>query len=273
MHRFVRRLLSTKPPRNPSFKKLDQADISHLSSISPCEMQDITLYNQDWMKKYKGSSPLVLFPTSTKQVSQILSYCNLQNIAIVPQSGNTGLVGGSVAVHDEVVLSTTKMSSIRGFDENSGAVSCDSGIILQNLDNWLTERGFCAPLDLGAKGSCTIGGNVSTNAGGLRVLRYGSLHGSVLGLEVVLADGTILDNMSTLRKDNTGIDLKHLFIGSEGTLGVVTGVVLQAVRKNSSVNTAMLAVSSYEAVLSVFSAAKTELNEVFLFFIPDIVCV
>ena len=120
----------------------------------------------------------------------------------------------------------SSMNTIRSFDSVSGIVTADAGCILQNLDNWLQEKGFIVPLDLGAKGSCQIGGNVATNAGGLRLLRYGSLHGSVLSLEVVLADGTIMELGKPLRKDNTGYDLKQLFIGSEGTLGVITGVSL-----------------------------------------------
>jgi len=126
------------------------------------------------------------------------------------------------------VISTDRMRDIRSFNEETGIVTADGGVVLQDLDDFLMERGFCAPLDLGAKGSCTIGGNVSTNAGGLRFRRFGSLHGSVLGLEVVTGRGEVLNLMSELKKDNTGYSLKDLFIGSEGTLGIVTGVSLKA---------------------------------------------
>jgi FAD/FMN-containing dehydrogenase len=136
------------------------------------------------------------------------------------------------------------------------------GCILQVLDDWLKERGFMMPLDLGAKGSCHIGGNVATNAGGLRLLRYGSLHGTVLSLEVVLADGTIMEVGKPLRKDNTGYDLKQLFIGSEGTLGIITGVTILTPPKPNGVNVALLGLPSYEKVMKAFSLAKKDLGEV-----------
>jgi FAD/FMN-containing dehydrogenase len=129
-----------------------------------------------------------------------------------------------VPVNDEVVLSLSSMNKIRSFDPVSGILVSDAGCILESLSEYIAPQGFIMPIDLGAKGSCHIGGNVATNAGGLRLLRYGSLHGTVLGLEVVLPDGTIIDQLSTLRKDNTGYDLKQLFIGAEGTLGIITGV-------------------------------------------------
>ncbi|GMF03916.1 unnamed protein product [[Candida] boidinii] len=170
------------------------------------------------MRKYRGQSSVCLKPKSTEQISKILKYCNENSLAVVPQGGNTGLVGGSIPVFDEIVISLTNLNKIRSFDEISGIFKVDAGVILENADNFLSEKGYIFPLDLGAKGSCHVGGNVATNAGGLRLIRYGSLHGSVLGLEVVLPDGTIVDSMHSLRKDNTGFDLKQLFIGSEGTI-------------------------------------------------------
>jgi len=167
------------------------------------------------MGKYQGAAQVALRPRSTEQVSAVLAHCSARRLAVVPQGGNTGLVGGSVPVFDEVVLSTSAMNKILAFDPVAGAVTCQAGCVLQALDDYVAERDHAVPLDLGAKGSCHVGGNVATNAGGLRLLRYGSLHGSVLGLEAVLADGTVLDTLSTLRKDNTGYDLKQLFIGSE----------------------------------------------------------
>ena len=149
---------------------------------------------------------------------------------------------------DEVVLNLGSMNRVRSFDEATGTLVCDAGCVLQTLDDYLAERGYMMPLDLGAKGSCQIGGNVSTNAGGLRFLRYGSLHGSVLGLEVVLANGEILPLLQTLRKDNTGIDLKQLFIGSEGSLGIVTGVAISTPKLPNSVNVAMFGVESFDHV-------------------------
>ncbi|CAO3592813.1 unnamed protein product [Absidia cylindrospora] len=154
------------------------------------------------------------------------------------------------------------MNSIRSFDDVSGILTADAGCILEGLDNWLNEKGYMMPLDLGAKGSCHIGGNLATNAGGLRLLRYGSLHGTVLGLEVVLPDGSILDSMSTLRKDNTGYDLKQLFIGSEGTIGVITGVSILTPRRPKAVNVALLGLNTYDDVQKAFKQSRSELSEI-----------
>ena len=160
-----------------------------------------------------GNSSIVLFPENTQHVSDILKYAYSRDIKCVVQSGNTSLVAGSVPIDNEVVISMRKMDKIIGFNENSGILECESGCILQNLENFVEEKDHLIPYDLGAKGSCLIGGNLATNAGGLRYIKYGSLHGNVLGLEVVLPDGQILDLMSNMRKDNTGYHLRHLFIG------------------------------------------------------------
>ncbi|KAF9154843.1 hypothetical protein DFQ26_009938 [Actinomortierella ambigua] len=253
--------------RSESFKKLEQADIDFFKSILPPtaltqDEEDLEAFNLDWLLKYRGQSKLVLKPTSAEQVSQILKYCNEKKLAVVPQGGNTGLVGGGVPVFDEIVISTANMNNVRSFDSVSGALVCDAGCILEVLDNYLADRGYIMPLDLGAKGSCHIGGNVATNAGGLRLLRYGSLHGTVLGLEVVLPDGTILDNLATLRKDNTGYDLKQLFIGSEGSLGIITGVSILAPKRSNAVNVALLGLDSFEQVQNAFKRSKNELSEI-----------
>ncbi len=140
--------------------------------------------------------------------------------------------------------------------------SCDAGCILEVLNTEMEKRGFIMPLDLGAKGSCQIGGNVSTNAGGLRLVRYGSLRGTVLGMEMVLADGTVIDNLTTLRKDNTGYDMKQLFIGAEGTLGIVTKVSILTPRKPKAISVAFVGCANYERVLKVLATAKAELGEI-----------
>ncbi|SAL96467.1 hypothetical protein [Absidia glauca] len=159
--------------------------------------------------------------------------------------------------------SSNKFNQIRSFDATSGIVVVDAGVILQNLDQHLEPHGYTVPLDLGAKGSCQIGGNVSTNAGGLRLMRFGNLHGNVLGLEVVLPDGTILNSLATpLRKDNTGYDLKQLFIGAEGTLGIVTGVALLTPKKARATNVAMVAVDSFEHIQQAYASARDELSEI-----------
>ncbi|KAI9017826.1 hypothetical protein BC832DRAFT_545797 [Gaertneriomyces semiglobifer] len=214
------------------------------------------------MRRFKGRGSLVLRPRTSQEVSSVLRYCNEKNIAVVPQGGNTGLVGGSVPVHDEIVISLQNMNEIRHFDDVSGILTCDAGCVLEVLDNYLADRGYMMPLDLGAKGSCQIGGNVATNAGGLRLLRYGSLHGTVLSMEVVLPDGRIVELGQPLRKDNTGFDLKQLFIGSEGTLGIITSVSILTPRRSNAVNVAMLGVPTFEGVQQVFKQAKNELNEI-----------
>jgi len=226
------------------------------------EEDELRKHNRDWMGKWEGRSRCVLKPASTAEVADVLRYCNSRGLAIVPQGGNTGLVGGSVPVHDEVVLSLLRMTSVEAFDERSGIVTVQSGCVLENLDAYLAERGFMVPLDLGSKGTCTIGGNASTNAGGLRYLRYGSLRGNILGVEAVLADGTVVDSLSSMRKDNTGYGLPQLFIGSEGTLGVITRLTLLVPARPTAINLAFFGVRSYEHVQRTFALARTKLGEV-----------
>ena len=278
-----RRGLATEVTRSSSFAKLTGEDIDALagclSSPSTCLLttlspassstkvskvshDELDAYNNDWMNKYYGKSQCVIKPKSAEEVSKVMKYCHSKNIAVVPQGGNTGLVGGSVPVFDEVVINLSNMNSIRSFDEVAGTLVCDAGCVLEVLDNHVAEKGYMMPLDLGAKGSCHLGGNVATNAGGLRFLRYGSLHGNVLGLEVVLADGTILDGLSTLRKDNTGFDLKQLFIGSEGTIGLITGISIITPRRPEAMNVAVFGLSSFEAVQKTFIKTKQHCGEI-----------
>lgn len=214
------------------------------------------------MRKYKGHTRLVLKPGSTEDVSKVLKYCNDNMLAVVPQGGNTGLVGGSIPVHDEIVISMSRMDQIRSFDEVQGTLVIDAGCILEVVDNFLAMKSHIFPLDLGAKGSCQIGGNVATNAGGLRLLRYGSLHGNVLGIEAVLPDGTIMDDLTTLRKNNTGYDLKQLFIGGEGTIGIITGISIHCAQRSRAGNVAILGLESFGQVQQAFRAAKEQLSEI-----------
>lgn len=253
--------------RRADFSRVSASDISHFKrllgndSVITCS-DELQSFNTDWLKRARGQSSVALRPKTTDHVSRILSYCNNRKLAVVPQGGNTGLVGGSIAVHDEIVLSMGAMNKILDFDRASGVLSCEAGCVLQNLEQAVNAHGFLMPIDLGAKGSCHIGGNVATNAGGIRLVRYGSLHGSVLGLEVVLADGRILDMMSSLRKNNTGFHLKNMFIGSEGTLGVVTQVSIATPRKCNSVNVALLALNSFEDTVSCLHELRGHLNEI-----------
>ena len=249
------------PIRDPRFARLEPSDVAHFERIlGPGGVvqgtDDLATYNRDWMGKYEGASALALRPRSTEEVSAILSHCHARRLAVVPQGGNTGLVGGSVPVFDEIVLSTSRMNRIESVDALSGAVVCEAGCVLETLDNHVAAFGLTAPLDLGAKGSCQIGGNVATNAGGIRFVKHGSLFGSVLGLEIVLADGTVLPMENTLKKDNTGYALSHAFIGSEGTLGVITKVGLLCPPKPAASHVCLLQCESFADVLSVLGQAK-----------------
>lgn len=223
---------------------------------------DLEPFNEDWMHKYRGQARLVLRPSTTEEVSGILKYCNEQRLAVVPQGGNTGLVGGSIPVFDEIVISMARMNEIRSFDDVSGSLVVDAGCILEAVDSYLAQRGYIFPLDLGAKGSCHVGGNVATNAGGLRLLRYGSLHGTVLGVEAVLPDGTVINDLCTLRKNNTGYDVKQLFIGAEGTLGIITKIAIQCPQRSPAVNVAVFGIESYEKAQLAFREAKKQLSEI-----------
>ncbi|KAK5654190.1 hypothetical protein OQA88_7621 [Cercophora sp. LCS_1] len=268
---------STKYPeirRDDRFARLTPEHVAHFRSllgdnasaiidgVTADAADDIAPFNSDWMRKYRGHCQLVLKPSTTEEVSQILRYCNDNSLAVVPQGGNTGLVGGSVPVFDEIVLSLSRMSQIISFDEVSGTLVAEAGVILEVADQHLASKGYIFPLDLGAKGSCQIGGNLSTNAGGLRLLRYGSLHGTVLGIEAVLPDGTVVDDLCRLRKNNTGYDLKQLFIGAEGTLGVITKVSIQCPQRPAAQNVAFFGLESYEACQKAFREAKGQLSEI-----------
>ncbi|PWZ12876.1 putative D-2-hydroxyglutarate dehydrogenase, mitochondrial [Zea mays] len=258
---------ATQFQRNPAYSVLNSDDIAYFKSIlgENGVVQDedrVAVANVDWMGKYRAAIPFPESHVRLHNVSKILSYCNTKRLAVVPQGGNTGLVGGSVPVFDEVIVGLAGMNKIISFDNVNGILTCEAGCVLENLSTFVENEGFIMPLDLGAKGSCHIGGNISTNAGGLRFIRYGSLHGNVLGLEVVLADGTILDMLTTLRKDNTGYDLKHLFIGSEGSLGVVTKISVLTPAKLSSTNVAFLSCNDYTSCQKLLLAARRSLGEI-----------
>lgn len=249
------------------YNTVQETDINYFKSILNesrvlTDENDILPFNIDWIKNCRGQSKVVLKPKSTNEVSKILKFCNERRLAICPQGGNTGLVGGSVPVYDEIVLNFGLMNKIISLDEISGALVCEAGCILEKLDDYVKQHNLIMPLDLGAKGSCHIGGNASTNAGGLRLLRYGNLHGSILGIEAVLADGTVIDCLRAMKKDNTGYHLKHLFIGSEGTLGVITKVAIHCPVLPKAVTVGFFGVKSFENVLQLYKSAKSELGEI-----------
>lgn len=204
---------------------------------------------------YRGRTPMVLRPGSVAEVAQILKLANDTATPIVPQGGNTGLVGGQIAFDNEIVLSLTRLDRIREVDATSNTLTCEAGVTLQRARDAAAAADRLYPQLLPSEGSCTIGGNLSTNAGGTAALAYGVARSHVLGLEVVLADGRILDNLNKLKKDNTGYDLKNLFIGAEGTLGVITAAVLRLVPRPRAIETAFVGLPSPQAALSLFTIA------------------
>jgi FAD/FMN-containing dehydrogenase len=197
------------------------------------------------------------FPRTTRQVAAILSYCNEHRIAVQPQGGMTGLAGGGVPVTPSVVVSLERMRAIRELDVAAGTITVEAGVVLEAVQRAADAADLFFPLDLGGRGSCQIGGNLSTNAGGNRVLRFGMARDLVLGVEAVLADGSVIDSLRKVIKNNTGYDLRQLFIGSEGTLGVVTAAVLRLFPKPRSVCTGICAVDDYESVLDLLKRVRT----------------
>ena len=190
----------------------------------------------------------LLTPRSTEQVSQALAVCHAHQQPVVTHGGLTGCVQGAEACAEEVIISLEKMNRIEQVDTAGATATVQAGVILEVLQTTVAEQGLLFPLDLGARGSCTIGGNIATNAGGVNVLRYGMMRNLVLGLEVVTADGTVLTSMNQMLKNNAGYDIKQLFIGSEGTLGIVTRAVLKLFPQPTSCNTALVATDSFDKV-------------------------
>jgi len=205
---------------------------------------------------FHGSSPLVLRPGTVAEVSAILKLANETATAIVPQGGNTGLVGGQIPHHNEIVLSLNRLDRIREVDPTSYTITCEAGVTLQRAREAAAAVDRLYPQLLPSEGTCTIGGNLSTNAGGTAAIAHGIARSHALGLEVVLADGRVLNNLNKLKKDNTGYDLKNLFIGAEGTLGVITAAVLRLVPRPRSVETAFAGVASAQAALELLGIAQ-----------------
>jgi FAD/FMN-containing dehydrogenase len=210
----------------------------------------------EWRGKYRGHTPILLKPDSTASVAAILAVCTRSRTPIVPQGGNTGLVGGQIPHHGEILLSLERLNRIRRVDPSDMSLTAEAGVTLAGVQAAALDAGCFFPLSLASEGSCTIGGNLSTNAGGTAVLRYGSARALVLGLEVVLADGRILDLLGTLRKDNTGYDLKQMFIGAEGTLGVITTASLRLFPRPWAAETAFIAVPDPSSALGLLGRLR-----------------
>ena len=215
---------------------------------------DMAPYLTEWRDLYSGSARMILRPGSTEQVSQILKLANETGTGIVPQGGNTGLVGAQTPFDGkcEIVVSLSRMNEITTIDTDANTLVCGAGTVLANIQAAADDANRLFPLSLGAEGSCQIGGNLSTNAGGTGVLAYGNARDMVLGLEVVLANGNIWDGLKTLRKDNTGYDLKQMFVGAEGTLGIITKVALKLFAKPKAREVAFAGLASPEAAVAMF---------------------
>ena len=225
--------------------------------------QDTAPYFIDWRKQYRAVAECVVRPSNTGEVSAVLKTCAQEGVAVVPQGGNTGLCGGSVptGARREIVLSLARMNRIRALDTLNDTLTAEAGCVLADIQRAADAAQRLFALSLGAEGSCMIGGNLSTNAGGVNVLRYGNAREQVLGLEVVLPDGQVWDGLRGLRKDNTGYDLKQLFVGAEGTLGVITAAVLKLYPKPSASTTAWIAVASPARAVELLSQLRERLGE------------
>lgn len=261
---LFKKRFSTSP--KSSYKKFDTSDLKYFQSIIPKEdvlTSDLDMYNTDWLKKYIGNAPVVLKPKTTEQVSKILAYCNKNNLAVVPQGGNTGLVGGSVPFAEEIIINLSNMNRVISFDEISNTLHCEAGCILETLNSYLGSqgKGYTMPIDLGAKGSCFIGGNLATNAGGIHFVKYGSMRKNCKGLKAVLPDGSIIDSLNPLPKNNTGYDLKQLFIGSEGTLAIITECLINAPLKPAFTELALIACEKFTDILKIYQESKSKLGE------------
>ena len=223
---------------------------------------DLGAWEQDWRKRVRGTALAVVRPGSTQQVADVVKACAAAGASIVPQGGNTGLVVGSTPDNSgtQVVLSLQRMSAVRAVDPGNSTITVEAGCVLQNLQTAAEQAGFLFPLSLGAEGSCTIGGNLATNAGGTQVVRYGNARELCLGVEVVTAKGEIWDGLSGLRKDNTGYDLRDLFIGSEGTLGIITAATMKLYPQPAAQLTAWAAVASLEDAVALLVLAQKRLS-------------
>ncbi len=223
---------------------------------------DLSAYEQDWRRRVHGKALAVVRPATTEQVAAVVKSCAANGTSIVPQGGNTGLVVGSTpdTSGQQVVLNLGRMQAIRAIDKDNLTVTVEAGCILQTLQERCESQGYLFPLSLAAEGSCTIGGNLGTNAGGTQVVRYGNTRELCLGLEVVNAQGEIWNGLKGLRKDNTGYDLRNLFIGSEGTLGVITAATMKIYPMPASQLTAWAALPSFDAAVRLLALAHQYLG-------------
>jgi hypothetical protein len=235
------------------------------------EPDQLTEYGKDRTKVIQPDPAVIVFPKTTEEVQSIVRLCYERQIPIVPSGGRTGYAGAAVAPDKEVVISFDKMHRLVNIDIESGSVEVESGMILENLQQLVAEQGMMMPLDFAARGSCQIGGCISTNAGGLKVLKYGMTRNLVLGLEVIIKNGEILQLNSNLQKNNAGYDLNQLFIGAEGTLGIITKAILKIVPKPRQLQLALITVNQFNEIIPILREAKLQSLDItaFEFFTKD----
>ncbi len=255
--------------RSDALRSFIRTSASRQMSVSPdalvsqlqriCRVEDLenhAQYEVDWLKKYSGRAAAVASPRTAQEVQAIVRVCLEHGTSIVPQGGNTGLVGGSVPLGGEVVLSLRRMSRILGFDEGSAVLSAEAGVTLQSMQTAARAHGYDMPLDFAARGSCMLGGMLATNAGGISFVRHGSLQGALRGVQFVDGTGALVDVMTTHAKDNTGIHLKNLMVGSEGTLGVITAAAVATPPSTPVQQSALLATTDFAQITKLMKRAR-----------------
>ncbi|HLT31098.1 MAG TPA: FAD-binding oxidoreductase [Myxococcaceae bacterium] len=238
----------------PAFLEAVRAELPEdLLTFEPSELAE---YGRDWTRVHTPDPAAVAFPRSTAEVARLMALCHAHDVAVVPSGGRTGLAGGAMATRGELVLSLTRMRAMGPVDPFGLTVSVEAGAITEAVHQHVAPFGLTWPVDFASKGSSTVGGNIATNAGGVKVIRYGLTRQWVLGLTVVTAEGRILELNGALEKNNTGTDLRQLFIGSEGTLGVITAATLKLTRLPEKLDVLLLAVPDVAGVLSLFRAIR-----------------
>ena len=245
--------------------------MSNLEKIINCldkseystDQELIKIHCIDWRKKFFGSSNLIIFPKTVKKLSQIVKLCNKYRIPLVPQGGNTSLVGGSVPRKNksEIILNLKNINRVRKLDELGFSIIVEGGCILEQIQNYVKLKNLVFPISMGSRGSCQIGGNIATNAGGLNVIKYGLLRNNIIGLEAIMSDGTVYSELKNIKKNNTGYDLKQILIGSEGTLGIITAANIKIFPKANDSKVIFASFKDFDKLLNFYLRVTNTFND------------